>query len=188
MNRTFFKSLVLFLAIVLSGNMAYAQRNASNQLNWKKDNLERSRNITRMYQRVQMLTKRLALSTKQVDEVKVIEEQYFNDEQWIRDRDTFDNNMDGSLKNNRRQDDVDNPEHRLLYLDYIKLRQEADNKIAELLTEIQKSKFAKIRESDIKYLEDRMNGIRNGNQQFKNQNTKSKVKVSSFKNNKSSFK
>lgn len=175
-------SLILFLAIQLVGYQANAQNKNNYRIKSEQNSMERSREEFRMGQRIEMFTKRLALSPVQIEKVKSIERLNLEEERRLRERVSFGNNLKGSSSNFGGQGFNPSAEQRALNYDFLKLRKETDDKIDELLTKKQKVKFVEIRKRELKNMEDRMNGIRPGNQQLNTQGKNKKGKAQGGKN------
>lgn len=184
MNTLVKKSLIVFSVILLTGPWANAQNKKNNQFQHEQNIQERSREEFRMGQRIEMFTKRLALSPEQIGKVKSIERLNLEEERRLRERESVGKNLKGSSGNFGGQGFNPSAEQRALNYDFLKLRKETDDKIAELLTEKQKLKFVEIRKRELKNMEDRMNGIRPANQSIKNQSKNKNEKVPAVKNQK----
>ena len=182
METTFKKSQLLFFAILLLGHLANAQNQNNNRIRSEQQSMERSREEFRMGQRIEMFAKRLSLTYEQLDKVKSIERLNLEEERRLRERASVGNNLKGSSGNFGRQGINPSVEQRSLNYDFLKLRKETDDKIDELLTENQRLKFAEIRKRELKIMEDRMNGIRPGNQQMNTPGKNKKEKAQGVKN------
>ncbi len=176
------KCLILVFTVLFFSNLTIAQNNNSNRIQNGQFGPERNNDMFKLGQRIEMLTKRLALSPDQNVKIKTIERQNTEEQQRLREREFYRGN--DISKNFGGKGSGLSSEQRALYYEYIKLRKESNDKITELLNNKQKSKFTTIMERDEKILEDRMNGIQTGSQQIYNSNTTKNNKVPVSKNEK----
>ncbi len=183
MSPVFKKIICLFFAVFMLSVWSYAQSQNSNRLQNEQFALQLRTAEARMGQRIEMLTKRLALTPEQLDKIKKIERHNLEEERRVRERASLGNDMKGMPKNTGGGPGF-NPsmEQRSLNYDFIRLRKEADDEIAKLLEGKQIKKFAVIREKDEQMRRERELGVKPHNQEVRNQNINRKGKVQSNKN------
>lgn len=184
MKRSYEIVLVLFFAVVLSSFWANAQIKGSKLSRSDRDVIERNRDETRLNQRIEMLTKRLALTSDQIEKVETIDRQNMNNLQLLRERNSFGNNRKSISSNFGGKDITPSAEQRAYNNEFKMLRNSSDDKIAELLVKKQKLKFAKLRESEMEKLDDRMNGLKLGTKQNRNSGKSRQTVIPGIKNNK----
>jgi Spy/CpxP family protein refolding chaperone len=173
MKTIFQKGLILFSIAIMMNIRVEAQNANSNRLQNGQFAQETRNEEVKLGKRIEMLTKRLSLTTEQIERVKTIERNNMDQERRLRERNSTENEMSGISRNQKKTVSPNSMEQSNLRYEYYNLRKESNDKIEELLTSKQKSKFDKLRENEEKLIQEKMTGTRSGFQKGKMQNQKS---------------
>jgi hypothetical protein len=180
MNKKLKIGLLLLTVIILIVSQAQAQNQNMNQLQNEQYALQLRSAEVRMGQRVEMLKKNLALTSDQLSKVKKIERRNMEEENRVRERALTGNNMGGMKNTGQGFGNNQGLDQRSLNYDLNKLRKEADDEIAKILDETQKTKFAESRLRDEKIREGKQVGTKPNTQA---NNTKPNTQANNTKPN-----
>jgi Spy/CpxP family protein refolding chaperone len=175
MKSIFRKGLILFSIAIMMNIRAEAQNRNTNNSRIQNGQfaLESRNEEIRLGKRIEMLTKRLSLTTEQIERVKTIERNNMDQERRLRERNSTENEMSGISRNQKKSVSPNSMEQSNLRYEYYNLRKESNDKIEELLTRKQKSKFSKLREKEEKLIQEKVGRTSSGFQDGKIQSQKS---------------